>query len=48
MPDSDLVEVSPEYLACAEDTEESAWDIQGMVFQDDDMDWCMITGWGVS
>ena len=31
----------------AADTEETAWTIQGMIFQDEDIGWCEITGWDV-
>jgi hypothetical protein len=41
-----LMESLPEYLVTAEDNEESAWDIQGLVFHDDALGWCKITGWG--
>jgi hypothetical protein len=43
----DLVEVLPEYLIDAADNEETAWTIQGMIFQDEDVGWCKITGWDV-
>ena len=42
-----LVEQLPEYLEQAEDNEEAAWDLQGLVFSDDDIGWCTVTGWGV-
>jgi hypothetical protein len=42
-----LVEQLPEYLEQAEDNEEAAWDLQGLVFNDDDIGWCTVTGWGV-
>jgi hypothetical protein len=41
------VESLPEYLGQAEDNEEAAWDLQGLVFNDDDIGWCTVTGWGV-
>jgi hypothetical protein len=41
------VEALPEYLCHAKDNEEAAWDLQGLVFQDDDLGWCTITDWGV-
>jgi hypothetical protein len=47
-PDSlGLMESIPEYLETAGDTEETAWDIQGLVFHDDELNWCTVTGWGV-
>jgi hypothetical protein len=47
-PDSlGLLESVPEYLETAEDTEETAWDIQGLVFHDEELNWCTVTGWGV-
>jgi hypothetical protein len=33
------VETVPKYLEEAEDNEEAAWDLQGLVFHDDDMGW---------
>jgi hypothetical protein len=42
-----LVESVPKYLEVAEDNEEAAWDLHGLIFHDDDMDWCTVTGWGV-
>jgi hypothetical protein len=27
--------------------EKTAWDLQGLVFQDDELGWCTITDWGV-
>ena len=36
----------PKYLESAEDTEETAWDLQGLVFHDDELGWCTVTGWG--
>jgi hypothetical protein len=39
-------EALPGYLVMAEDNEESAWDIQGLVFYDDVLGWSKITGWG--
>jgi hypothetical protein len=41
------VEALPEYLCHAKDNEETAWDLQGLVFQDDELGWCQITDWGV-
>lgn len=41
------VETVPEYLEHAEDNEETAWSIQGLIFHDDEKGWCIITGWGV-
>jgi hypothetical protein len=41
------VEALPEYLCHAKDNEESAWDLQGLVFHDDELGWCTITDWGV-
>jgi hypothetical protein len=47
-PDSlGLLESVPEYLEAAEDTEDTAWDIQGLVFHDEELNWCSVTGWGV-
>jgi hypothetical protein len=40
------VEVLPEYLERMEDTEEAAWDLQGVIFPDEELGWCIITGWG--
>jgi hypothetical protein len=40
------VEPVPKYLESAEDNEEAAWDLQGLVFHDDELGWCTITGWG--
>ncbi len=39
------VEPLPEYLGQAEDNEEAAWDLQGLVFNDDDIGWCTVTSW---
>jgi hypothetical protein len=48
VPDSlGPVEPIPAYLAGAKDSEEAAWDLQGLVFADDELGWCTITGWGV-
>ncbi len=41
------VESLPMYLENAEDDEQTAWDLQGLVFEDDQLGWCTITGWGV-
>jgi hypothetical protein len=41
------VEELPDYLQNAKDNEESAWDLQGLIFHDDELDWCRITDWGV-
>ena len=41
------VEAVPEYLEHAEDNEETAWSIQGLIFHDDEKGWCIVTGWGV-
>jgi hypothetical protein len=41
------VEALPEYLHHAKDSEESAWDLQGLIFHDDELGWCTITDWGV-
>ncbi len=41
------VEALPEYLQHAKDNEDTAWDLQGLVFQDDELGWCTITDWGV-
>jgi hypothetical protein len=41
-----LMESLPEYLVTAENNEESAWDIQGLVFYDDVLGWSKISGWG--
>ena len=41
------VEALPEYLRHAKDNEEAAWDLQGLVFHDDELGWCTITDWGV-
>jgi hypothetical protein len=41
------VDSIPKYLESAEDTEETAWDLQGLVFHDDELGWCTVTGWGV-
>ncbi len=38
------VESLPAYLEHLEDNEESAWDLQGMIFSDGDLGWCLITG----
>jgi hypothetical protein len=47
MPDSlGPVESLPEYLENLEDTEDAAWDLQGIIFPDEDLGWCIITGWG--
>jgi hypothetical protein len=43
----DLVEALPEYLVHAADDEETAWAIQGMIFRDEDIGWCEVTGWDV-
>jgi hypothetical protein len=40
------VESLPEYMERLEDNEEAAWDLQGMIFSDGDLGWCIITGWG--
>jgi hypothetical protein len=29
-----------------EDNEEAAWDLQGMIFSNGNLGWCVITGWG--
>ncbi len=41
------VETLPGYLAIAEDNEDTAWDFQGLIFYDDDLGHCIVTGWGV-
>ena len=41
------IEELPGYLQDAKDTEESAWDLQGLVFHDEELGWCTITDWGV-
>jgi hypothetical protein len=41
------VESLPEYLGSARDNEESAWDLQGLIFHDEDLGWCKISDWGV-
>jgi hypothetical protein len=41
------VECLPGYLEHATDTDESAWDIQGMIFEDKEIGWCEVTGWAV-
>jgi hypothetical protein len=41
------VECLPGYLEHAADTDESAWDIQGMIFEDKEVGWCEVTGWAV-
>ncbi len=41
------VEALPEHLRHAKDNEEAAWDLQGLVFQDDELGWCTSTDWGV-
>jgi hypothetical protein len=41
------MECIPGYIEHAADTEETAWDIQGMVFDDKEIGWCEVTGWGV-
>jgi hypothetical protein len=41
------VECIPGYLEHAADTDESAWDIQGMIFDDKEIGWCEVTGWAV-
>ena len=47
-PDSlGLVEPLPKYLEDAVDNENAAWDLQGLVFHDNDLGWCTSTGWGV-
>jgi hypothetical protein len=49
MPDSlGPVESLPEYLERLEGNEEAAWDLQGIIFHDEDMGWCtsIVTGWG--
>jgi hypothetical protein len=48
VPDSlGPVESIPCYLAEAKNDEETAWDLQGLIFTDEDLGWCMVTGWGV-
>ena len=47
LSDLGLMESVPEYLACAEVTEETAWDLQGLVFYEDELHWCEVTDWGV-
>ena len=42
-----LIEALPGYLCHAKDNEEAAWDLQGLVFQDEELGWCTITDWGV-
>ena len=37
----------PGFLEDATDTEETAWEIQGLLFDDKEMGWCQVTGWGV-
>ncbi len=41
------MEALPDYLMNLEDNEETAWNIQGMVFHDDEYGWCEITAWDV-
>ncbi len=41
------VESLPGYLEHATDTDEAAWDIQGIVFEDKEVGWCEVTGWAV-
>ena len=41
------VEELPDYLKDVKDNEESAWDLQGLIFHDDELCWCTITDWGV-
>ncbi len=41
------VECLPGYLEHAADTDESAWDIQGMIFEDKEVGWCEVTDWAV-
>ena len=41
------MEPIPEYLEHAVDTEEAAWDIQGLVFDDKELGRCEVTDWGV-
>jgi hypothetical protein len=48
VPDSlGPLESLPAYIAIAGDSEETAWDLQGLIFCDDDLGHCQITGWGV-
>jgi hypothetical protein len=48
VPDSlGPVELIPGYLVTAKNDEETAWDLQGLIFNDEDLGWCMVTGWGV-
>ncbi len=35
------------HLEHATDTDDSAWDIQGMIFEDKEVGWCEVTGWAV-
>ncbi len=37
----------PEYLGQAADNEDTAHDLQGMLFEDKDIGWCEVTGWYV-
>ncbi len=41
------VEELSDYLHDAKDNEESAWDLQGLIFHDNELGWCPITDWGV-
>jgi hypothetical protein len=42
-----VVSVSRQDLQNAGDSEWAAWFLQGIIFFDDELQWCRITGWGV-
>ena len=47
LPDFGPTEDLPGLLEFAEDCEGTAWELQGVVFKDNILGWCKVTGWGV-
>ena len=47
LPDFGPTEDLPGLLEFAEDCEGTAWELQGVVFKDNTLGWCKVTGWGV-
>jgi hypothetical protein len=47
LPDFGPIEDLPKFLEFADDCEGTAWELQGLVFKDNTLGWCKVTGWGV-
>jgi hypothetical protein len=47
LPDFGPIEDLPGFLEFADDCEETAWELHGLIFNDNTLGWCKVTGWGV-